>query len=274
MKIRVCVLTDNTVLPGYPKGLAAEHGLSFLVEYKGRTLVFDTGQTRRFSDNARILGKDLAAVSTVVLSHGHYDHTGGLPHLLKFHPQVLVLAHPGVFTPKFTNKKGKYKSIGAPLGAADLRAMGARFVFSKKPVRLFPGVTASGIIPMAPDNAARAHVFFTQNGPDLMEDEQALILDTPQGSVVLTGCAHRGVGNILDHAVRLTHGKPIHAVIGGMHLAGARLPKIRHEINAMKRHSPKLVCAGHCTGFEPSARLAAEFKHRFQPLGVGLCLEF
>ena len=150
MKLKITTLVENAVAQG-GKSLLAEHGLSFYIEAGERRILFDTGQNLAISNNARHLGIELNKVDTVILSHGHYDHTGGLQSLLECNSNFILHAHPDVFRQKLKQQNGRYKYIGIPLDKSTIEKRGAAVKLEKKPVEIAPGILASGEIPLTND---------------------------------------------------------------------------------------------------------------------------
>ena len=270
--IRITLLADNTVSVRTARG---EHGLCFHIKSGDRRLLFDTGQGLVLSDNACALGIDLGAVDTIVLSHGHYDHTGGLPTVLAAaHAPVAVHAHPDALQLKFHGAR----AIGMPPAARDaLRTPTCRLLLSREPGEVAPGIFCTGEIPRRHAEETPEEIFHLDSDgqtPDALLDDQSLFLSTPQGTVVLLGCAHAGVMNILDHVRRLTDHRPIRAVLGGMHLGKASAGRLQWTLDSLRRIGPGLLVPLHCTGMPATAALWHEFPNVCRPGGAGAIFEF
>jgi len=261
-----------------PKRLKGEHGLSFLIEKDGHKLLFDTGQTGIFAENAAILGVNPADISTVVLSHGHYDHTGGLPVLLDMVPDLTIHAHPDAFYPKFVRHNTGDMPIGMPVTREELEHRGVTLRLDVSPSKPGPEIMTTGEIPMITDFEETEPLFFTERSgekiPDTFTDDQALILDTAKGIVVVFGCAHRGVVNTLEHVVKLT-GKPkIHAIMGGLHLGNASGEKLEKIVQAFERFGIEQIGVCHCTGYQATITLGHIFGNRMFMTGTGRTVSF
>ena len=255
---RITVLVDD-VASRSPE-LGSEHGLSFLVERGGAAGLFDTGQSDLVVRNARALGIDLVRLSWIVLSHGHYDHTGGLPAVLAEAKDVRLYAHPEAFAAKFVRGPGgAARPAGSPLGRADAEALGARILLHTGPAVVAEEITATGAISRHTDFEDVSTRFLTeQHGSlahDTMLDDQALVLSTPEGLVILLGCAHSGVVNTLAHVWQVMGARPIRAVVGGMHLGNASPERIDRTIAALKEYNVASVGLAHCTGRAASRAL-------------------
>jgi 7,8-dihydropterin-6-yl-methyl-4-(beta-D-ribofuranosyl)aminobenzene 5'-phosphate synthase len=137
MKFKVTTLCENNIGHG-GKNLIGEHGLSFYIEAEDRNILFDTGQNLAISNNAGVLGIDLSRIDTVVLSHGHYDHSSGLKSLLNCNSNFMLHAHPDVFGPKLRGAGDDYKYIGIPLERKDLEQKGIKIELDRDPVPIAP----------------------------------------------------------------------------------------------------------------------------------------
>lgn len=276
MKGRITVLCENSVGP--ISGTLGEHGFSALIEPSdGAPLLFDTGQGVTLLHNARRMNKDLSLVATVLLSHGHYDHTGGLRPLLEECGPKQVYAHPSVFSPRFRVKEsGECYPISVPASRQELEAAGATFNLAQEFRAIAPGIYLTGEVPritafeigdrgLYRDSAGRE--------PDNTPDDQSLVLETEKGLVLILGCCHAGVVNTVEHVAVMTGRRDIYAVLGGTHLGFCGEEQIGKTITVLKTLGIKKLAVSHCTGFAASARLFRELPQEFRVAMVGYTLE-
>jgi len=276
MKGRITVLCENSVGP--LSGTIGEHGFSALIEPTvGDPLLFDTGQGLTLLHNARRMNKDLSLVRQVVLSHGHYDHAGGLQPLLEECGPKQVYAHPSVFRSRYRVKEsGECYPISIPTGREALEAAGASFDLSEKFREVAPGMYLTGEVPrVTAFETGDEGLYCNCSGqePDNTPDDQSLVLETEKGLVLLLGCCHAGLINTLEHVADMTGRRDVYAVIGGTHLGFCGEEQLGSTITALRTLGIKKLAASHCTGFAASARLLWEFPKEFQTAMVGYTLE-
>lgn len=270
-EMRVVTLSENSA--GLRREVLAEHGFSAYVEFGDYRMIFDAGQTTTCVHNASVLGIDLAGVP-IALSHGHYDHTGGLLSLLKKTGQVTVYAHPGVFASRYSQRGGVLRQIGIPFKKEDLEKMGAEFEFSRKAREIHPGLWLTGEVPRLTDfeGASENLVVLSENGEitvDPLLDDQALVLVLERGLFVFLGCAHSGMINTLEHAKRVTAVDTILGVAGGTHLGFGGEDKLPKTIEALRSFDLEILAPSHCTGFFAASALAATYPDQFVNNSVG-----
>jgi 7,8-dihydropterin-6-yl-methyl-4-(beta-D-ribofuranosyl)aminobenzene 5'-phosphate synthase len=279
MECRITVLCENTV---QGLGLLGEHGFSAFIETPGQNILFDTGQGFSIIQNALRLQKDLRSVSKVVLSHGHLDHVGGLLAFLAVKGACTVAAHPDIFNERFwlmPAGEGDEKpvSIGMPWPRAYLTTRGAKFEWYKEFSEVAPNVFVTGEVPRKTlfELGSPKFVVDREGGwtLDPFSDDFSMVLKTSQGLVVVLGCAHAGIVNILNHAVERTGVNRIYAVLGGTHLGLSPEPQFDPTLQALKDFDIQILAVSHCTGQSPVARLASEFGDKFAFGRVGFALE-
>ena len=261
MTARVTVLINDEAR----KGSVAEHGFSVWIEVGGHRILFDTGQGGALLPNAQRLGVNLADATELVLSHGHYDHTGGLAAALeKAGPEVAVYCHADVVKPRYGLERQTPKAVGMPqtyLAALQgLEAKQLRWITGVELLSEAVGVT--GPIPRETDyEDAGGALFLDPEGhfPDPFLDDQALWIPTSRGLVIVVGCAHAGVINTLMYVRHLTGESRIRAVIGGFHLLHASRHRLERTLEALRLLAPKAIFPCHCTGSEAMRLLQDTF---------------
>jgi 7,8-dihydropterin-6-yl-methyl-4-(beta-D-ribofuranosyl)aminobenzene 5'-phosphate synthase len=270
-QLRVTVLADNCVAA---PDLLAEHGLSMLIEADDRRILFDTGQGRVLRANADALGIRLSPLDAVVLSHGHYDHTGGLAVLLQEVRPSAIFLHPAAMQQKHAaSENSPHRSIGIPESSRQaLDAVQDRIVWTRSATEVVPGVWCTGEIPRLPMNGVAATGFFLDadcREPDPVADDQALFMDTRSGLVVIVGCLHAGVLNTLDRISELTGRNDVLALVGGLHLGRATYKELEGCANALGMRNFQILAPCHCTGMGAQSYLRARFHSRVQDVGAG-----
>jgi 7,8-dihydropterin-6-yl-methyl-4-(beta-D-ribofuranosyl)aminobenzene 5'-phosphate synthase len=277
MNFKVTTLCENNIGHG-SKNLIGEHGLSFFIETDDRCILFDTGQNLAIANNAGVLGIDLGRIDTVVLSHGHYDHSSGLKSLLDCNTNFTLCGHPDVFGPKLRGTGDTHKYIGIPIDRNALEQEGIKIQLDKEPIPIAPGITTTGEIPFMNDFEAVEADFYLKKGADYpadtLADDRALILDTDKGLVLLLGCSHRGVVNTLNHVTEITGRQRIHAILGGLHLGKASAEKLDKIVDHLQFFGLEKIGVGHCTGPKAFVALANAFRDKVFLNAVGNVMEF
>ncbi len=249
--IRITTLIENS--PGENLALQNEHGISFCIETEDHKILFDTGQSGAFLKNAEVLRVDLSDLDYVVLSHGHYDHSGGLKSLMETADRFELIVGNGFFEEKYAELAGGgCKFIGNNFTREYLEEHHIRCSENDTPVReLLPGVYVLGQFPrINKDEVISPRFKLLKNGqfiPDSFDDEILLVIDSPAGLVVLLGCSHPGMRNLLD-AVKSRFNKPIYAVMGGTHLVEASDLVADAASEYLKQESIPVIGVAHCTG--------------------------
>ena len=274
--MKIVTLMENTACDA---GLCAAHGLSLYIETPKHRILFDMGPDGRFIDNAEKLGVDLSAVDIAVLSHGHYDHGGGLRDFCEVNSRADIFIHTDAFGNFYALEKGKeprYIGLDPELWELESRVIPtADFVklddeltlFSDEP-EVFPALAAS----------AKLHVE-TPEGlrPDPFTHEQNLLVTAWGKSVLFAGCAHRGIVNILAGA-RERLGRLPDAVFGGFHFfeldpADAESGRLIEETGRALLEGDTVYYTGHCTGDYAYEKLRAILGDRLRPMTGGSIVE-
>jgi len=281
MTVRLTTLCDN--LAG-SLGYLAEWGLSILVQSGAENILLDTGGTDSVVRNAVQNGINLNQIKRIVLSHGHKDHAGGLRHILqalRSKPQVIM--HPEAWDLKYAARPepdggSQMHYIGIPYRKEELEHLGASFTLSREPLWINDQIVVTGEVPLTTRFESVDKKFFVKTAegykPDMIPDDQALVIKTSKGLIVVLGCAHHGMINTLLYARKITGEKRVHAVVGGTHLYAAGPEQIQQSIATLEEFNVAHIGVSHCTGMPASMVLMQHFKDRFFFNHVGKVMEF
>lgn len=265
MKLTVLV-DNNTYIDQYYLG---EPAVSYYIEDSGTNLLFDVGYSDIYVSNAEKMGVRLHALDSVILSHGHVDHTGGLPFFPDIGKKCKLIGHTQVLEKKWIDDL----FIGSPL---DARALEQRFDLQLRngPVQVSENLLFLGEIERTIPFENKVPIGMRQqNGSwvdDYLPDDSALVYRDPKGLVIITGCSHAGICNIIEYAKKVTGDDRVHAVIGGFHLFDAESEQAKKTIEYLKQYRKTAMYPCHCTSFTVRAALAAEVQ--VIEVGVGLTI--
>ena len=279
--INVYVLADDYA--GYSSLFIAQHGASYLVEVENSNgnicrIIFDTATYGELVlRNMGLLNIDPKIVDAIILSHCHYDHTRGLIEVVKSigKDDLPIIAHPMIFRPHFILKP-KMIHVGMPKGyREEAEEHGARWILVNKPTEIAENIMITGEVERRVnfEKTPTIKLYTLSNGalvPDELIDDMSLVISTPEGLVIVTGCSHAGIINILKKAMKITGNKSIKAVIGGLHLIDADEDRIRKTIEYLVRLNVKELYVGHCTGFKAECELLRAFAEKFKKLHAGM----
>lgn len=273
-----CLLENNTTDPK----LAPAHGLSFFIRTRNRSILFDMGQDSKFADNAKHLGVDLTKIDLAVLSHGHYDHGGGLPHFQKINSTAETImtqeAFEGRYYAQYLNYDPKY--IGLDTEAIDqnrCRFIDADLALSED-LTIITDFSKKGFIPK--NNSG---LFRQQKDGQLADDEflheLALLIEEDGTSVLFTGCAHSGMGNMIDTVLTRTGRDHIDHAIGGFHLYN-HLTRVTESdsrldilVNELSSYADTTYYTGHCTGPDAPGYMSKKMKRPIYVFATGTRLD-
>jgi 7,8-dihydropterin-6-yl-methyl-4-(beta-D-ribofuranosyl)aminobenzene 5'-phosphate synthase len=278
MGLKVTVLVENTV--GVSNGVVGEWGLAMLLDFGDERILLDTGEQGNIVNNARALGIDLRQVDKLVLSHGHFDHTGGLMEFLKSKGPISVYAHPelfmGHYVRDFSGQGENYR--GVPYRLEQLESAGANFIWQREPIKIRSDLWLSGEIPRNTDFEQVDNRLLKKDGvkfmQDLVPDDFSLFYESDKGLVIFFGCAHAGLVNIVEYAKKVTGINIVRAIIGGTHLGPASLEQKDKTIDYLKKLNLEVIAPNHCTGLPMASRLSVEFPTQFKWANAGTNLEF
>lgn len=266
--MKLVVLVDNnTYIDEYYVG---EPALSYYIEDCGKYILFDTGYSDVCIRNAKALNVDLSLISTIVLSHGHNDHTGGMEYLINqdIPNKYKIVAHPDVFKRRKCN--GNY--IGSPVSEKDLKEY-AELILSKKPIKISENIYFLGEIPVSQEFEQRDAIGYLENDEiekDYVMDDSAIVYHGENGLFIITGCSHSGICNIIEYAKMVCNERNVIGVIGGFHLFEAS-EKLNRTINYFQSNNIKEIYPAHCVSLKAKAEIYKSIP--IHEVGVGLRIE-
>jgi len=275
--MKVYILTDNVV---NKRGLIAEHGLSLFIEHNGLHILFDTGQSSAYCYNAAAMGVDLQQTDCIVLSHGHYDHCGGLidfPATGNKFP--LIFVHPKALCKRYKGNvlKNDYKEIGVPWTVRDHLNIQKNIRYNHKVLSPYPGVHLVAEIPRLTDFETTAEDFYIKESGEITKDnfidEQVLIIETGRGLCVFLGCGHPGIINCLKHVQKLFPNNTIYALFAGMHMYEASAHRVEMIIQHLSYFNIQKIIPLHCTGILAISEMKRSFKNSCLIMTTGDLLE-
>lgn len=278
MKLTVLV-DNNTIIDRY---FLAEPGISLYIEQGGKRILLDVGYSDVFIKNAQKMNIDLRTLDYVVLSHGHLDHTWGLDPLVRLytesnieglpHKRPTILAHPLAF---FSKTIDDLKEVGSFISRDKLSKHFA-IELSKNPVWLTDRLLFLSEIERKNDFEGKKPIgsIMKPSGeePDYLYDDTALVYKSPQGLVIITGCSHSGICNIVEQAKKLCKEERVIDIVGGLHLLNPSKEQLRGTLEYMKKLNPKQMHACHCTDL--NSKIALSKVVNLKEVGVGLVLEY
>lgn len=265
MKLYVLV-DNNTTIDRYYKG---EPALSFYIETQNCKVLFDTGYSDLFLENAQKMNLPIQDIDYIILSHGHNDHTLGLNHLLnfKFNKKVKIVAHPLVFNKKI-DVDGS--DIGSPLDINDLKEK-FELILSSEPISITEELMFLGEIPRLLDKEVNAIGEIIIDGkayPDYLLDDSVLVFKKESKITIITGCSHSGLSNIINYAQKITDCNEINSIIGGFHLLDNESNDNEKIVQYLKSQNINTLYPCHCTGLKAKSTLMQHFN--VYDVGVGL----
>ncbi|WP_027184113.1 MBL fold metallo-hydrolase [Desulfovibrio inopinatus] len=272
---RLTVVVENLVADVGP--LLAEHGLSIWIEHNDTHILYDTGGGRALLPNLESLDYEPDQLNALVLSHGHYDHTGGLEKLLKVRRAPLpIYCHADVFSAHLDEENGALRNIGMSKSQKAYEDLGARFHFIERKANPWPGITLLADIPrVTPYEKPVPSLVTMHDGgteTDPFHDDLTLVIEGDQRIAVVTGCAHAGVINVLTDAEEHI-GRKANFLIGGTHLGPAEPEQQQAAMEELARRQELDVAAGHCTGPVVAGYMQGMLGSRFTHMGVGRIFE-
>ena len=262
--IEITLVVENET----PSDLIAEHGFAAWIETGGECFLFDTGQGTALEHNARVLGIDLGQAASLILSHGHYDHTGSIPAFLVANAHAPVIFGKGATASRYScHPEQAPRKIGiVPEVLQELNGLPAeRRIEIDAPRYLRPGIGITGPVPrITPfeDTGGPFYLDANKARPDLINDDLSLWFETTEGLVILTGCCHSGLINTVSYIRRITGIERVHGIIGGLHLLNAGEERLQATRQFLAECRPDFLIPCHCTGAHVAERLQREFGER------------
>jgi len=279
MNMVITILCDNSISKS---GFIGEHGFSLLITGGDKKYLFDTGPGMSLPLNLKRLNKDLKGLDKVFISHGHYDHTGGLKWVIQQAGRVEVVAHPDIFSrhmvldSRDTGEPPRY--IGCQFNQQELERLGAEFTLIGRTREVSPGLWfVTGINPDPEKLPNDARLLIPQGEHfvrDPIRDDASLLLETDGAPILVLGCSHAGIFNILDHIREHMGITRLRAILGGTHLMFFRPEDVRRAIDKFEEFSIDLVGVSHCTGFQAAVELSNHFGSRFRMASAGSIFNF
>lgn len=276
MAAKVTILVENTA--PVPE-LIGEYGFAALVEYEGVKYLFDTGSNNALMKNAQLLGVDLREIAGVIISHGHFDHTGALLPVIESIPNKKVYAHRDIFLQRpLVLGPGIFREIGCKVSQDELIKKGAELYFINEFTRINPGVYLTGEIPRENDFEDVGGSFKVKAGDELVDDklldDMALVIDDEDGLIIISGCAHAGMINTIDYVMQKTGKSKIKAYIGGTHLMSASRERIDKTIARLENYDIEKIIVCHCTGFYAASILHTRLGYKLIKGETGMIFTF
>ena len=269
MAVELTVLVDNEARGA---SMMSEHGLAMLIRGPGGTYLFDTAATgEALLHNAAAMGVAPSSIDAVILSHGHYDHTGGLGALAAERDRLVVYAHPSAFLRRWVQRPGRpLRDISCPHPMAKLFGSGVELHAVKAPEKLTHWLVLSGPVGGPPCGGGN---FVVRKGDEMVsdhfEDELFCLLRGAKGWSILTGCCHRGLKNTLRSARFLAGNQPIVSLVGGLHMRQAAEKEVEEAARLVRAFGNPRIRPCHCTGKETVRHLEVRLPGLVQPLAAG-----
>lgn len=275
--MKLTVLIDNNTI--IDRQYYGEPGLSLFLEEEDQHILFDVGYSSMFLHNAEAMGIDLRTITTVVLSHGHNDHVGGLPALAEFcireNVRPKLIAHPKAFEKKWwKNKDESIEEIGMNVEKGILN-QAFNVIKSSVPIPLSNHLVFLGEIPRHNLCGIKSVGLVENNGnmiPDFVEDDSAVVFTGTEGISIITGCSHSGILNVIDYAKEITGAQDINIILGGFHLLGDNKDTLGAISEGIASYSPQEVYPCHCTDL--NAKIAINNSVSVNDVGVGTTIDF
>jgi 7,8-dihydropterin-6-yl-methyl-4-(beta-D-ribofuranosyl)aminobenzene 5'-phosphate synthase len=276
MNVNLKVLVENTTPDARLQG---EYGFALQVVTDNCNILFDTGSNQAVIYNSAALGVDLNKVQEIIISHGHFDHTGAVMTLIKKYGINKIYSHSGIFSPRFALlNKDKKVDIGCKFSYQEAREQGVEFTFINQFTQIHPGIYLTGEIPRVTGfEDVGGDFVIEQDGKllnDQLIDDMAMVIDHPQGLIIISGCSHSGIINTIEYCIKKTGKSEILAYVGGTHLINASRERLDKTIKALMKYNIKQLIVGHCTGFYAAAALYNQLGNKIVTMAAGMSFVF
>ncbi|MCI7145708.1 MAG: MBL fold metallo-hydrolase [Clostridiales bacterium] len=264
-------------------GIVAEHGLSLYIETGEHRILFDAGASDLFVSNAGKLGVDLSEVDLAVVSHGHYDHTGGFPAFCRINSKAPVFMQRNALRESYGTENGEIEEdpCGILWSDDELKEISSRIIFTDGPLMLTENIYVTGTIPVGEDFLPTEKFYVRERRPggdtyaeDDMSHEQCLVVREDDGIFIFSGCSHRGVDNAIAACRSIFPGEKVRALVAGMHLYSAGPEARESVVRRVTEEDIDEVFPVHCTGIEGICMLKAAMGDRCHAAAAGSTYEF
>jgi 7,8-dihydropterin-6-yl-methyl-4-(beta-D-ribofuranosyl)aminobenzene 5'-phosphate synthase len=283
-RLGITVVAEDSVL--YESPFLGQHGISILIDAERKELrkkiLVDVGQnSTALLNNMKLMNIHPAEIDAIIITHCHYDHTQGLATIVKEigKREFSIIAHPSLFRLNFINNPYlRHVGVMQEDSREKIESAGGSLFLVSNPFLLMPGLTTTGEVKRQTDfeevGISLLTVHEGQTEKDVMLDDISVIANVKdRGLVIVTGCSHAGIINIVRQCMEITGVQKLHGIIGGLHLIEAPDQRIRRTVEELRKMNPDWVSAGHCTGFKAQIELWNNFKEKFSPLHTGAKFE-
>lgn len=248
-----------------------EHGLSYYIKTPNSSILFDTGHTENISHNANKLNLSLKNIDCIMLSHGHYDHCGGLKTVLKTKSPLNIIAHPDIFVERYGKEDNKLVNISNPFSREELESLGAKFILTKSSYKFNDNIFTTGEVKRTHKSCAANMQKKIEDKliEDQVNDDLSLIITYNQQINIICGCSHAGILNIVEQAREMTGLKIINQIIGGLHFFKMDKDELNDTLYDLNKHDIRNIAISHCTGVHTLKTISDNLASNVSYFGIG-----